>query len=103
WTSLPVTSTETKPDRSTGAPVTSRLPVAFDPVWVSVITIWPEPKFWFWYTHVPCHFPEMSTLAEADPPADADGPLAQPAPPSTARPTKSSASSFIALLLVWRP
>src|SRR5262250_3864720 len=55
---LPVTKPSVSPLGSVPAPVTRRLPAKREPVWVTVISIWPlPPAGWFVLTHVPCHLP----------------------------------------------
>src|SRR4029453_9163591 len=83
----------TDPDRSTGVPVTSRLPVALLPFWVRVMTTWPLPSVACLYAHVPCHFPEMSGRVCAD------GVPARIAPPSMMRLASQSRVNLIDVLL----
>src|SRR5499425_1701161 len=60
---LPVTKPSVSPLGSLPDPVTRRLPEKREPVWVTVISIWPlPPAGWFVLIHVPCHLPVMSMV-----------------------------------------
>src|SRR5215470_15700216 len=62
-TSLPVTNPSVSPPGSPSLPLTRMWPAYFEPVCVTVISIWPlPPPATVVLTHVPCHVPLMSVV-----------------------------------------